>query len=341
MFAKTFNPVNFHQIYEYIEDLPIADKAFIEKAKIKQSNLTKPIGSLGRLEDLAVFVSGWQATDTPNVKNVEAIIFAGNHGICNQGVNPFPQEVTCQMVENFRNNGAAINQICESNGIKLKVVDLELERPTQDFSGDLALTEQETLDAFNAGWNAVNKDAQVLILGEMGIGNSTVASAICSAIFGGSVESWVGPGTGADTAGVEKKIRVIENSLEKHKDELNSPLEILSVFGGREQAAICGAILGARANRKVVILDGFICCASASILHAIDEKALDHCLLGHLSAEPASRSLASLLGKKPILDLAMRLGEGSGAALSFSILKAAISCHNGMASFAEAGVDTS
>ena len=173
----------------------------------------------------------------------------------------------------------------------------------------------------------------------MGIGNSTVASALCSAIFGGSVSSWVGPGTGSHHAGIQKKIKVIENSLLKHRDNLKSPLEILSVFGGREQAAICGAILGARAKKKVVILDGFICCASASILHAIRKESLDHCLLGHLSAEPASKSLASLLGKKPILDLGMRLGEGSGAALSFSILKNAISCHNGMSSFAEAGVD--
>ena len=341
MFAKKFNPVNFHQIYEFIRGLPVTNQDFIEKAKIRQSNLTKPRGSLGRLEELAVFVSGWQATDTPLVEKVEAIIFAGNHGICDQGVNPFPQEVTRQMVENFKNNGAAINQICNSNGINLKVVDLELDRPTQDFSDSPAMTESETLDAFKVGWNAVNKDTQVLILGEMGIGNSTVASAICSAIFGGSVDSWVGPGTGSDSAGIQKKIKLIENSLVRHKDELSSPLEILSIFGGREQAAICGAILSARANSNVVILDGFICCASASILHAMGEQALEHCLLGHLSAEPASRSLASLLGKKPILDLDMRLGEGSGAALSFSILKAAINCHNGMASFAEAGVDTS
>ena len=339
MVIKKFNPVNFHQIYKHIGDLPIADQVFINNAKIKQSNLTKPIGSLGRLEDLAVFVSGWQATDTPEVKNVEAIIFAGNHGICNQSVNPFPQEVTSQMVDNFKNNGAAINQICDSNGIGLKVIDLELDRPTQDFTVGPAMTESETLDAFRIGWNSVNKDTDVLILGEMGIGNSTVASAICSAIFGGSVKSWVGPGTGSDSDGIKKKIKVIKNSLVKYKDGLNSPLEILSVFGGREQAAICGAILGARANRKVVILDGFICCASASILHAISEQSLDHCLLGHLSAEPASRSLSSLLGKRPILDLDMRLGEGSGAALSFSILKSAIRCHNGMASFAQAGVD--
>ncbi len=299
------------------------------------------MGSLGRLEDFAVFVSGWQATETPEVKNAVAIIFAGNHGVCNQGVNPFPQEVTRQMVDNFRNKGAAINQICDTNGISLKVVGLELERPTQDFTIGLAMTEAETLEAFNIGWNAINDDAHVLIFGEMGIGNSTVASAICSAIFGGSVKNWVGPGTGSDRAGIQKKVQVIEDSLATHKDNLTGPLEILSVFGGREQAAICGAILGARAKSKVVILDGFICCASASILHAINEEALDHCLLGHLSAEPASQSLASILGKKPILDLGMRLGEGSGAALSFSILKTAISCHNGMASFAEASVDNS
>ena len=151
MFAKKFNPANFHQIYEFIRGLPVTNQDFIEKAKIRQSNLTKPRGSLGRLEELAVFVSGWQATDTPLVEKVEAIIFAGNHGICDQGVNPFPQEVTRQMVENFKNNGAAINQICYSNGINLKVIDLELDRPTEDFSGSPAMTESETLDAFR--WN--------------------------------------------------------------------------------------------------------------------------------------------------------------------------------------------
>ena len=265
-------------------------------------------------------------------------MFAGNHGVCAQGVNPYPQAVTAQMVANFEAGGAAINQLCRIAGAELNVIALELERPTADFTEGPAMSEMECLDALNRGAAAVDGRADVLILGEMGIGNSTVAAALCSALFGGAIREWVGPGTGSDQAGIDRKVRAIEMGLVRH-GRLGG-IATLAAFGGREQAAICGAILAARSARIPVILDGFICTAAAAVLHAADTRLLDHCLVGHASTEPGHRRLLEALGKRPVLEFDMRLGEGSGAALALGIVRAALACHNGMATFAEAGVAT-
>lgn len=318
------------------DTLPSAGPASIAAARARQDSLTKPPGALGRLEDIAVFMAGWQRTERPVIERAQALVFAGNHGICAQGVNPFPQAVTAQMVANFEAGGAAINQLCQANGAELSVVSIDLDRPTQDFTKAPAMTEAEVLAALNTGANAVDETADILLLGEMGIGNSTIAAALACASFGGAPEDWVGAGTGSDAEGMALKARVIAEGIARHGCE--DPLANLANLGGREQAAICGAVLAARAARIPVLLDGYICTAAVAPLFATDPALLDHCLIGHASAEPGHSRLTKAMDKPPVLNFAMRLGEGTGAALALGIVRSALACHNGMATFAEAGV---
>lgn len=317
-------------------DLPRFDEAAARAARARQAQLTKPPGSLGRLEELAIFLAGWRGTDRPRIDHAQAIVFAGNHGVCAQGVNPFPQAVTGQMVANFQAGGAAINQLCRTAGADLTVIALDLDRPTADFTEGPAMTEAECLDALARGGAAVDPQADLLLLGEMGIGNSTIAAALGHGAFGGAARDWVGPGTGADAARLALKADVVARGVARHGHR--PPLSLLAALGGREQAAICGAVLAARLARIPVLLDGFICSAAVAPLAAANPALLDHCLVGHLSGEPGHRALSAALGKRPILDLGMSLGEGTGAALALGVLRGALACHNGMATFAEAGV---
>ncbi len=321
---------------DQVADLPQMDNAAAEAAQTRQNSLTKPPGALGRLEDMAIFMAAWQGVEKPVIDRAQAVVFAGNHGVCAQGVNPFPQEVTSQMVANFEAGGAAINQLCRANGAELSVIAIELDRPTRDFTVSQAMTEQETIDAFNKGAQAVDTKSKILVLGEMGIGNSTVAAALANAVFGGAAIDWVGRGTGSDDDGVSRKVSAVERGVERHKSAQG--LGILAALGGREQAAICGAIVAARSARIPVMLDGYICTAAAAPLFAVSPNLLDHCLVGHRSVEPGHMKLLAAMKKDPVLDFDMRLGEGSGAALALGVLRSALECHNGMATFAEAGV---
>ncbi|AMY67263.1 nicotinate-nucleotide--dimethylbenzimidazole phosphoribosyltransferase [Frigidibacter mobilis] len=316
--------------------LPHPDAAAAEAARARQAQLTKPPGSLGRLEELAAFMAAWQGTDRPKLDRAQALVFAGNHGVCAQGVNPFPQAVTGLMVANFEAGGAAINQLCRVAGAELTVIALDLARPTADFTHAPAMTEAECLAALNRGAAAVDPSADLLILGEMGIGNSTVSAALAHAICGGAPEDWVGRGTGSDAEGVARKREVVARGVARHAGL--APLHLLAAIGGREQAALCGAVLAARAARVPVMLDGYICTAAVAPLHGAAPGLLDHCLVGHLSAEPGHARLCSAMGKAPILDLGMALGEGTGAALALMVMRGALECHNGMATFAEAGI---
>ena len=316
--------------------LPPFDEAAAEAARARQAALTKPPGALGRLEELAAFTAGWRGTAQPRVDRAQALVFAGNHGVCAQGVNPFPQEVTALLVANFEAGGAAINQLCRVAGADLSVVPLELDRPTGDITQGPAMDEAECLAAMRQGAGAVDAGADVLILGEMGIGNSTVAAALCHGLFGGAAEDWIGQGSGSDADGLARKADAVRRAAARHGGL--SPLDTLTALGGREQAAIAGAVLAARAARVPVILDGFICTAAAAPLHAADPAFLAHCLVGHASREPGHRRLLEILDKRPILDLDMALGEGSGAAVALMVLRAALACHDGMATFAEAGI---
>jgi nicotinate-nucleotide--dimethylbenzimidazole phosphoribosyltransferase len=327
---------DFADIARRLPGLPVADPAARAAAAARQDRLTKPPGALGRLEDLAVFMAGWQGRARPRLDRAQALVFAGNHGVCAQGVSPYPAAVTAQMVANFAAGGAAINQLCREARAELGVVALDLERPTGDFTAGPAMTEAETVAAMNRGAAAVDPSAGALVLGEMGIGNSTVAAALCAALFGGAPALWVGPGTGADASGIARKADAVARGLARHGG--GAPLAMLAALGGREQAAICGAILAARAARMPVLLDGFICTAAAAVLHALDPGLLDHCLVGHVSAEPGHRRLLEAMGRGAVLEFDMRLGEGTGAALALMILRAALACHDGMATFDEAGV---
>lgn len=327
-------PETFDAIFAL--DLPAPDAAATAAARARQAELTKPPGSLGRLEDLAAFMAGWRGTARPRIGRAQALVFAGNHGVCAQGVNPFPQAVTALMVANFAAGGAAINQLCRVAGADLTVVPLDLDRPTADFTVGPAMSEAECLDALGRGWAAVDPGADVLILGEMGIGNSTVSAALAHAICGGAPGDWVGRGTGSDAAGVARKTAVVAQGVARHAGL--APLHTLAALGGREQAALCGAVLAARMARVPVILDGYICTAALAPLHGANPAFLDHCLIGHLSAEPGHAHLCAAMGKAPILSLGMALGEGTGAALALGVLRGALACHDGMATFAEAGI---
>ena len=316
--------------------LPAPDQGAIAAAQARNGQLTKPPGALGRLEDVAIWIAGWQGTDRPSAAKPQIVIFAGNHGVTAQGVSAFPAEVTVQMVANFAHGGAAINQLAKAYGAKLDVHALELDRPTVDFTTGPAMTEDEVVSALRKGFEAVDLGADLFVAGEMGIGNTTVAAALAAALFGGS--GWAGRGTGVDDAGLARKEAAIAAGLARHKAVLDDPLQVLRCLGGREIAAMTGAILGARMARMPVILDGFIACAAAAVLDKAAPGALDHCIAGHQSAEGAHGRLLEKLGKEPLLQLGLRLGEGSGAALAIGIVQGAVACHSGMATFAEAGV---
>lgn len=319
-----------------LQALPSADPAATAAAEERNSQLTKPPGALGRLEDMAIWYAGWRGVARPALERPQVIVFAGNHGVAARGVSAFPTEVTVQMVANFRAGGAAINQLARAAGATLSVHELDLDRPTADFTQGPAMTEAEVVAALSVGWHAVDPSSDLLVVGEMGIGNTTPAAAIACALFGGQPGEWTGRGTGVDDRGLSIKTQVVAEGLAANPDR--DPLEVLRCLGGREIAAMAGAIAAAHAARIPVILDGFICTAAAATLAKAAEGALDHCIAGHASAEASHRALLSKLGKQPMLELGLRLGEGSGAALAINVLKAAIACHSGMATFAEAGV---
>jgi len=321
-----------------LRDLPAPDEAAIAAARARQAQLTKPSGSLGRLEDVAVFLAGWQGRERPALEQCRAVIFAGNHGVAAQGVSLFPPEVTVQMVANFAAGGAAINALSAAAGLDLHVVPLDLDRPTCDFTQAPAMSEAECLAALSAGADMVEPGLDLFVPGEMGIGNTTPAAALCARAFGGTVADWVGPGTGLDTSGVARKVAVIDAALAFHDQSPRTPFETLRRLGGREIAAMAGAILRARQLRVPVVLDGFICGAAIAPLAAAVPAITDHCIAGHCSAEPGHMRLLERLGLEPLLHLGMRLGEGSGAAVAVQILRSALTAHNQMATFAEAGV---
>ena len=328
-----------NHVIEIIGNLPNVSLATMESARERQAQLTKPPGSLGKLEDIAVWLAGWLGVAKRQSNTGQCLIFAGNHGVVAQGISPFPAEVTAQMVMNFEAGGAAINQLCREAGLSLTVTPLQLDVPTGDISEDMAMTPDEVIVAMNAGADALNDSCDYLVVGEMGIGNTTSAAAISMGRFGGDAGGWVGPGTGLDTAGINHKTMIVQAAIDRHGNDFDDPVSLLAAYGGRELAAIAGAVLEARMRSIPVMLDGFISSAGAAALTAGNRlDVLDHCMISHLSAEPGHIRLCSALRKQPIFDMRMRLGEGSGAAVATMIVRAALAAHNGMATFAEAGV---
>ncbi|MBL0374869.1 nicotinate-nucleotide--dimethylbenzimidazole phosphoribosyltransferase [Rhizobium sp. KVB221] len=327
----------FDDFRNLIANLPGPDSRALVDARERDSHLTKPPGALGRLEEIAFWLAAWSGRK-PAVNRPLVAIFAGNHGVTRQRITPFPSEVTKQMVANFSNGGAAINQICAAYDLGLKVFDLALDYPTGDITEEAALSERDCAATMAFGMESIAGGTDLLCIGEMGIGNTTIAAAIHLALYGGEAEDWVGPGTGSEGELLERKIAAVKKAVAFHKDHLNDPLEILRRLGGREIAAMAGAILAARMEKIPVIIDGYVATAAASILKAANPSALDHCLIGHVSAEPGHMRSIERLGKTPLLALGMRLGEGTGAALAAGIVKAAAACHTGMATFESAGV---
>lgn len=321
-----------------LAELPGPDAQAIAAAARRQAQLTKPAGSLGRLEEIALFLAGWQARERPTLAGARALIFAGNHGVAAQGVSAFPADVTAQMVANFEAGGAAINALTGAVGIPLRVIALDLDRPTADFTGAPAMDEESCLAALNTGAAAVSPGTDLLLLGEMGIANSTAAAALCLRSFGGAAADWVGPGTGIDPSGVRQKATVIARAMACHGDAPITPFETLRRLGGRELVAIAGAVVAARHIGIPILLDGYICCAAIAPLAAAVPGIVDHCLAAHCSAEPGHRLLLERLGLQPLLNLNMRLGEGSGAAVAAAVIRSALAAHAEMATFAEAGV---
>jgi nicotinate-nucleotide--dimethylbenzimidazole phosphoribosyltransferase len=328
----------FDDIRALIAKMPAADGVAMAAVRARDAVLTKPAGALGRLEEIAEWLAAWQGRAPPVVNRPLVAVFAGNHGVVTHGVSAYPAAVTAQMVDNFAKGGAAINQICLAYDLGLKVYDLALDHPTGDITHEAALDEVACAATIAFGMEAIAGGVDLLCVGEMGIGNTTVAAAIFLALFGGSAADWVGPGTGLDQAGIARKCEAVSGAMDFHRGHLDDPLEVLRRVGGREIAAMVGAILAARMNRVPVIVDGYVATAAAAILHRLDASALDHGLFGHVSAEPAHARALAAMGKTPLLDLGLRLGEGTGAALAAGIVKAAARLHGGMATFAEAGV---
>jgi nicotinate-nucleotide--dimethylbenzimidazole phosphoribosyltransferase len=317
----------FDDIRALLASMPAADAEAVTEVQKRDAQLTKPPGSLGRLEEIV-----------PKVDQPVVAVFAGNHGVVAQGVAAYPQAVTAQMVANFQSDGAAVNQICKTFDLGLKVFELALDVPTGDITQEPALSEKDCAATMAYGMEAIANGCDLLCIGEMGIGNTTIAAALAHGLFGGKPEDWVGPGTGVDAEGLKRKADAVARAVTLHRDHLGDPLEVLRRLGGRELAAMAGAILGARLNRVPVLIDGYVATAAAAVLFKANPQALDHCKAAHVSAEPAHKALLAKLGLKPLLDLGMRLGEGSGAALAAGLVRAAVNCHTGMATFASAGV---
>jgi nicotinate-nucleotide--dimethylbenzimidazole phosphoribosyltransferase len=336
--ASLASPRSFADLRALLSDLPPAAEDCAVAVRARQADLTKPLGSLGRLEEIVAFLAAWQGSAMPSLEHPLVLVFAGNHGVAERGVSAYPASVTQAMVANFASGGAAINQICATFNLDLNVIPIDLDRPTQDFTAAPAMSEEAAVACFARGMDAVPDGADLVAIGEMGIGNTTSAAAIYAALYGGKAGFWAGRGTGLDDSGLKRKIAAIEAALAHHKHALGDPLEVLRRLGGYEIAAMAGAIVVARMKRAPVLIDGYVAGAAAAILHAQEKNAIAHCLAAHVAAEGAHADVLQRLGKRPLLDLGLRLGEASGAALATGLVRAALACHRDMATFAEASV---
>ncbi|MBL8834722.1 MAG: nicotinate-nucleotide--dimethylbenzimidazole phosphoribosyltransferase [Alphaproteobacteria bacterium] len=332
-----FTAATLDEIRGTLAELPGPDLESATRAAAREAQLTKPAGALGRLEEIAQFLATWQGRHPPRLARPRVVVFAGNHGVAARGVSAYPAAVTAQMVQNFVAGGAAVNQLCKAFDADLRVYEMALDQPTADFTLEPALGEVECARALAYGMMAVEPELDLLCVGEMGIANTTSAAALCLALYGGTAADWTGPGTGVAGDALERKRAVVAAGAARHAGA-GDGLALLARLGGHEIAAMAGAIVAARFARTPVLLDGFVSCAAAAALHATAPGILDHCLVAHRSAEPGHARLLERLGKAPLLDLGMRLGEASGAALAIGLARAAVACHTGMATFADAGV---
>ncbi len=336
--------------------IPI-DPHWMAAAERHQNDLTKPPGSLGRLEAVANRCAAIFSSLTPPVDAARIVIFAGDHGVAEEGLSAYPREVTAQMVLNFINGGAGINAFAQAGGIDLVIVDAGVATPlpdlpglirrhiadgTRNFTREPAMTAAEANEALEAGYAeaeaAVADGFNLLGCGEMGIANTTSAAAIAAALTGQSAAELTGRGTGADDACLARKLSAIERALDLHRGHLTNPLDILQRLGGFEIAQMCGFFLGAASLRRPVVVDGFIATAAAALAVRMHPSARDYMFAAHRSAEPGHAALLDIVGDPPLLDLGMRLGEGTGAALGMKLIQSAVAAFTGMATFSSAGV---
>ncbi len=331
--------------------------AALEAAQTRQMQLTKPPGSLGDLEGIAIRLAGMQSTQQPALDQVRIAVFAADHGIAAEGVSAFPQAVTGQMILNFARGGAAISVLARNLGASLEVVDVgsignneamtgvvvqKAAKGAANFRRQPAMTEVQLVAAMQAGRDAVERarqdGAQLFIGGEMGIANTSAATALACALLGRSAGEIAGPGTGLDAAGVARKAQIIDESLALHRAAMTSPLEALRHVGGFEIAALAAAYIACAQAGLPVLVDGFIASSAALVAMKIRPDAANWWFYGHASAEPGYVHLMRALDAKPLVNLGMRLGEGSGAAVALPILRLAAALHGQMATFGDAGV---
>jgi nicotinate-nucleotide--dimethylbenzimidazole phosphoribosyltransferase len=345
------------RLNKLLESIQSVDLAFIEKARGRQLELTKPPASLGRLEEIANRMAAIQGTLSPSVDLPRIVLFAADHGVCAEGVNPYPQAVTAQMVANFLRGGAAINAIARVVGAELEIVDAgvafdipgegrlirrPIARGTKNFCVEPAMSRERAIAAVLMGAEmaerAVGGGCHLLGIGEMGIGNTTAASALTAALTGLTAASVTGVGTGADDAGLLRKRSAIERALALHAPHIDGPLDMLARLGGFEIAAMCGCCLGAAAYRCALLVDGFIATAAAALAVQFHSRVKDYLFAAHRSTEPGHAPLLQIISQRPLLDLEMRLGEGTGAALAIPVVRAAVEAFTSMATFESAAV---
>lgn len=330
----------------------------LELALIQKINTkTKPLGALGRLEDIALHIGLIQQSLTPQLSKPTMLVFAGDHGIVNSGVSPYPQAVTAQMVLNFLGGGAAINIFARQNGFTLRVIDAgvnyvfephvdlnnaKIDMGTANFLQQAAMTQTQCEQALTRGSSIASAEisagCNVMGFGEMGIGNTSSASCLMSVLCGLPIEDCVGRGTGLDDAGLAKKTAILSQAIERNALNGQDTLQVLAIFGGFEIAMMVGAILGAAEQKAVLLIDGFIATSALLVAAKIQPNIIDYCIFAHCSNENAHRALLNHLSAKPLLDLGLRLGEGTGAALAYPLIQAAVNFLNEMASFESAGV---
>jgi nicotinate-nucleotide--dimethylbenzimidazole phosphoribosyltransferase len=327
------------QIAAALADLPGPDIAAVEAIQQRAASVLRPTGALARLDEVAAWLAGWQRTASPRVGNPAAVVFVADHGVAAEDVSAYPAAVTEAMLRALREGVATAAAMARAVGARLDVVDVGVGQPTGNLMREPALSPERFDACLTAGRHVVAAlDTDLLVLGEMGIGNTTPAAAVCAALYGGPAEAWVGRGTGVDDAGLRRKVAVVEAAAQRIAG-VSDPFEILRQVGGAELAAITGAVLEARLRSIPVLLDGFVVTAAAAPLEATRSGALDHCLAAHCSGEPGHRRLLAVLHKRPLLDLDLRLGEASGALAAVPLVRIAAVAVTGVATFQEWGLE--
>jgi nicotinate-nucleotide--dimethylbenzimidazole phosphoribosyltransferase len=317
-----------------LSDAPTADEEARDAVRRRADDILRPTGALARLDDVAVWTAGWQRSTSPRIERPLGIVFAADHGVAHAGVSKYPVEVTKAMLDAFATHRSTITSLARVAGAKLHVVDVGVGRPSGDLRHERAVDDHRFDECVDAGRRAVESaDTDLIVFGEMGIGNTTAAAAVAHALYGGAVDDWVGRGTGIDDEGLSRKRAAVATGVARVAGR--SPIDVLAEVGGLELVSIAAAILAARRRSIPVVLDGYVVGAAAAILHAMRPDALDHCIAGHRSAEPGHRRLLEHLGMSPLLDLDMRLGEASGAMIAVPIVRMACAAVTGVPTFTE------